>query len=111
MARYLYVVLTNCKNPVREEEFNRWYSEIHLPDVLRVPGFISASRYVNSRWKEGEPRFLALYEIQTDNLDATLQALRDTSANWRQEGRMFDDLEVVGVYPFEIIAEKSSALP
>lgn len=109
MARYLYLVLTNCRNSAREEEFNHWYTEIHLPDVLGVPGFRRATRYVNSRWKEGEPRFLALYEIETNDLDAALSQLRETSANWRKEGRMFDELEVVGVYPFELIAEKTAA--
>ena len=36
MATYLMAVLTN---PVegREAEFNVWYSEQHVPDVLKIP--------------------------------------------------------------------------
>ena len=29
----------------REEEFNRWYSHEHLPEVVRLDGVISATRY------------------------------------------------------------------
>ena len=25
---------SDCSDPSREEEFNRWYDDIHLPDVL-----------------------------------------------------------------------------
>ena len=28
----------------RDEEFNRWYDEIHLPEVLALPEFTRASR-------------------------------------------------------------------
>src|SRR3546814_7682746 len=44
MKEYVYVVRSN---PVtgREDEYNRWYSERHLADVMAVPGFVSARRY------------------------------------------------------------------
>jgi len=29
----------------REDEFNRWYNEEHVPERLAVPGFLSAARY------------------------------------------------------------------
>jgi len=44
MVKFTYLVLTNAV-PGREEEFNRWYTEQHLPDVLRVPGVVSAQRF------------------------------------------------------------------
>jgi hypothetical protein len=28
--------------PGREDEFNLWYDPTHLPDVLKLPGFVSA---------------------------------------------------------------------
>lgn len=47
----------------REAEFNQWYSHVHLPDLLRVPGFLSARRYVR---KNGSPKYLAVYEIEDE---------------------------------------------
>ncbi|MCG6121619.1 MAG: hypothetical protein MEP57_02745 [Microvirga sp.] len=43
-----------------EEAFNRWYDEIHLPDILACPGWLSAKRYASL---EGGPRYVAVYEI------------------------------------------------
>jgi hypothetical protein len=49
-------------DPEAEEEFNRWFDEEHLPERLSCPGFLSGRRY---RAVEGEPRYLALYELES----------------------------------------------
>jgi len=77
MKRYTMVVLTN---PVagREAEFNAWYTEKHLYDVIKVPGFISAQRFKGLREpgsKEAKFGYLAVYELETDDLDAALKDL------------------------------------
>jgi hypothetical protein len=46
-----------------EVEFNRWYNEVHLPDVLACPGFVSSTRY---ECTDGQPRYLALYELEDE---------------------------------------------
>jgi len=51
----------------REDEFNKWYDEIHLPEVLTVPGFVAARRYVATDDSLGGPgprKYLAVYEIE-----------------------------------------------
>src|SRR5687768_11444256 len=55
----------------REAEFDKWYDEVHLPDVVAVPGVRAAQRYVlgdERRDPEVEPEFrhLAIYEIDGD---------------------------------------------
>ncbi|EIV92437.1 hypothetical protein [Frankia sp. QA3] len=44
MARALFLVLSN---PVdgRDDEYNKWYDEVHIRDVCGVPGVVSAQRY------------------------------------------------------------------
>lgn len=34
-------------NPVvgQEDEYHRWHDQVHIPDALTLPGFISATRY------------------------------------------------------------------
>jgi hypothetical protein len=75
MAEYRFVVFTNATEG-QEAEFNRWYDEQHVPDVLKVPGFVAAQRFVASRVR-GEPAhgFLTIYEISTDDVDATFAEL------------------------------------
>lgn len=55
----------------REDEFHRWYDEVHLPDVVAVPGVAAAQRFElgpERRPEVDEPthRHLALYEIDGD---------------------------------------------
>ena len=64
-------------NPVegREAEFNDWYSRRHLPDVLRVPGYLSAQRFsLESGDGVALPnwRYLAVYEVDRANYAAAL---------------------------------------
>ena len=78
MDRHIFVVLTN---PVEggDAEFNDWYTNVHLRDVLSVPGFVAAQRFRladEQMFEPGPYRYLALYEIETDDVAATLTALR-----------------------------------
>ena len=80
MTRATLAVYTNPSDPSRDEEFNSWYNEVHLPDVLAVDGFVAATRYRVANagiGGDGEPphRYVALYEIESDDPQATLNAL------------------------------------
>jgi len=76
MARHVLLVMTNCAEG-EDAEFNRWYDEVHLPEVLSVPGFVGATRYriddVQMPWEPpGTHRYLAIYEIDADEPQAAL---------------------------------------
>lgn len=59
VGNFHYVVETDIP-AINEEEFNAWYNTEHLPGLSRVPGTISAKRYVRNT---GSPRFIACYEL------------------------------------------------
>lgn len=77
MAKHVFLGLTS---PVdgQEDEYNKWYNETHIPEILSVPGIISARRFktriVNApdapAWK-----YICIFEVETDDLGATLKAL------------------------------------
>jgi len=90
MERYILEVRTNCSDPEREAEYNDWYNKTHLPDVLETPGVIRATRYENTDPAEGEAKFVAIYEIETDNIDAFMNALNENIQKKREAGRMND---------------------
>src|SRR5205823_5476697 len=64
MATVLFVVKATIRKD-REEAFNRWYNEDHVPQVLQFKGLVSARRY---KALEGEDRFqyMAVYELQDE---------------------------------------------
>jgi len=82
MARHVFVVFTN---PVagQEKTYNDWYTNQHLPDVLDVPGFVSARRFrLSDTQRAAAPypwRYMALYDIETDDLKGTLATLAERS--------------------------------
>lgn len=40
----ILIALSNAV-PGREDQFNDWYTGTHIPEILRLPGFVSAQRY------------------------------------------------------------------
>ena len=49
-------------DPQIEEEYNAWYNTQHLPQLLAIPGFLDAARYVAVK---GGPKHLAAYELES----------------------------------------------
>ena len=45
-----------------EEEFNRWYNEEHLAELLSVPGVLNAARYEAT---SSGPKHMAVYELES----------------------------------------------
>ena len=67
MSKTLIMVMIDKPDGVSEEEFNRLYSEDHIPALLGVPGVHGAKRYkVNKVDGDVEvPQYLALYEVDS----------------------------------------------
>lgn len=107
MGKYKLVVLSS---PVdgREDEFNDWYTNRHLGDVVAVPGFVSAERFKLKSVGAGEfsTNYLAIYEMDADDPDAALNALMARA----DAGEMFisealnENTTLCGV--FEVVSQK-----
>lgn len=78
---YYQIVFGNAVRGL-DSDFNRWYDTMHEPELLHVPGFVSAQRAVLSDTQlapteEGPAmsRYLALFQIRTRDLGAVLRAV------------------------------------
>jgi hypothetical protein len=113
MGRYLLFAFSDCKDPAREKEFNDWYSNMHVPDMLEVAGMIRATRWVSAESKEGQRRkYLALYELETDDLEKFGAGVRERGMRTMKEGRfsdlpVFDPPEIPRVYKQIMPAKKA----
>ncbi|TDC71822.1 hypothetical protein E1200_01020 [Actinomadura sp. GC306] len=63
MATSILLVESRPANPDVVDEFNRWYDEVHLPELLALDGVVAARRYAPT--EEGDP-YLAVYELEGD---------------------------------------------
>jgi len=110
MAKHTFIVFTN---PVegKESEYNDWYNRQHIPDVLNVPGFVSGQRFrladaQMSRDDNRTHKYLAVYEIETDDLAGTLKELRARGGTAEIVLSDAIDTKNVATYVFTPIAEK-----
>jgi hypothetical protein len=70
---YTLIVYTS---PVdgKEDEYNAWYDDIHLPEFSALPGVINGRRFQVAR--DGKPQYAAIYELSShpDDVMAAMNA-------------------------------------
>lgn len=88
-------VLVVYAKPVegKEQEFDEWYSRVHLPEVIALDGFVSARRFVvvpdPDRDEPAPLPYLAIYEVEEGMLEtarSTLAATLSRSRRAAEEG-------------------------
>jgi hypothetical protein len=89
-GNWVNLIEINCADPRRENEFNTWYHHTHLPDTVKTPGFLAARRYKAPAFVGGRADYLALYEIDTDDIDRTITLRRGNREKEKALGRYAD---------------------
>jgi hypothetical protein len=69
MAKGIIFVESRPSSPERDQEYNTWYDEVHLGELVALDGVVSARRM---RPVEGDGPYVAIYEVEGDNLQAIL---------------------------------------
>ena len=81
MPKAIMFVQSRPSTPDREDEYNDWYTNTHLPEVLDIPGITAARRFKASDVAppaDGAHQYCAVYELECDDLDAVMPALART---------------------------------
>jgi hypothetical protein len=106
MARAMMLVASSSTDEERISDFNEWYTR-HVGELLEVEGIVSATRWEASPHQllPGTPgidgrRFLALYEIECDDVEAVRNRIRDTSSD-----RTHSDLLQLDPLPITLLFE------
>lgn len=87
--RFLQVVFSNPAQG-KEAEFNEWYDTVHIPQLLEVPGMLSAKRFALRdsdlyRIPGGhapEHGYMCIYELDGD-INAIMKEIRARVADGR----------------------------
>jgi hypothetical protein len=87
------LAFTEPQDPSQDGDYNSWYDNKHLHDVVNVPGVISATRYRLAKGIELLPgaqevsqRYLAIYEIEGET-DAEMAAFAEELKSALTSGR------------------------
>lgn len=60
----LLIVWTDVE-PEYEAEFNEWYNQEHIPQLLAVAGFLTGRRY---QAVDGRPKYVAIYDLADESV-------------------------------------------
>ncbi len=82
MPKFKFFGFTNPV-PGREDEYNEWYDNTHLADLLKIPGIVSAQRFKltdEQRSPGTYPyKYLAVYDCEADNVGSIVSELKARS--------------------------------
>lgn len=74
---YTLIVYTSPADG-REDDYNAWYDDIHLPEFSALPGVIAGRRFKVA--SDGKPRYAAIYELSA-HPDAVMAAMNEGVKN------------------------------
>jgi hypothetical protein len=83
MAKHVLLVFSNPTEGA-EDEYNRWYNDVHLPEVVQTDGFVSAQRFRLDDGAAGvvEQRYLAVYEVEGDDVELAKKSLDQAAGSY-----------------------------
>jgi hypothetical protein len=84
--KYKMVVFSNAVEG-KDKDFNDWYQNTHLKQIVGIKSFKVAQRFrfhANIIPGSGDPaRYMAIYDIETDDIGAALGAMGELAASGR----------------------------
>ena len=91
------LLLSNCKDQSREPEFNRWYDDVYLPNLMASGTFRHANRYRNTAptLDSGGARYIAVLEADSEDLPAAMREFEGSTKGLLDKGEIHPTLEVV----------------
>ncbi len=92
-------MFTRCTDPAREDEFNRWYTHVHLPDLSRAPGFVGARRWMDPDAAPGAARYMTVYEFDGMERADVLRETTRLALEAFERGRHIDCIDMAAPGP------------
>jgi hypothetical protein len=95
------VVMSDPK-PGRDDEYNDWYTNVHLPAMMEIPGVSGAERLVQAvaaeRGTPPGPRYLAIYDFDGDAAELMTELNKRSGAPNMRSDALDSTGSIVGMY-------------
>jgi len=107
--KHLVVVLTEPTEG-REEEFNQYYENLHLDEVLATTDWQSAQRFalVDQQGMQCPLPYLAVYEVDAEDAKTVLENLNVTRSQRVQSDAL--NRKTAGVWVFKATGPKHARI-
>jgi hypothetical protein len=64
MAKYRLILMSEAL-PGQEEAYTKWSNDQHLPDIMRIPGVVGATRLqLHNSEPDAPGRFMAIFDCE-----------------------------------------------
>ena len=86
MPKGIMYLQTMPVSPDKDADYNKWYNDTHLAEIVSVEGIVSARRFAPM---DGNGPDIAIYELDCDDLDAVVQRLGELGASGKMSSMEF----------------------
>jgi hypothetical protein len=86
MPRGIMYLQTMPVSPDKDADYNKWYNDTHLAEIVSVEGIVSARRFAPM---DGNGPYIAIYELDCDDLDAVVQRLGELGTSGKMSSLEF----------------------
>lgn len=90
MPKGIMYVASLPVSPDKEADYHDWYDRTHLAELTSIDGVVSARRFAPTN---GEGPFIAIYELDTDDLDGVLARMGELAAEGQMSSLEFLNLD------------------
>ena len=93
-------IVTADVDPAYEDQWDRWYTESHVPNLLKIPGYVRAGRFrvldhpALASFNTG-PKYLAIYACESEEVLNTLRLTEEMHPEARAELKRWQDYGAV----------------
>ncbi len=82
------IAFVGPNDPAREEEWNVWLDDVHVPDMLGSGAFVNATRWVRTARDRFGPNYLTIYDVTLPDIDEAVALSGAAMGPARERGRL-----------------------
>lgn len=94
-AKGVLVTMSDCADVAKENEYNKWFNEVLIPKIQELSFVGDCNRFENvmadTQLFAGRPKYLALYDLEADDMYEAFAQIRAKVDELKAEGRDFPE--------------------
>ena len=83
MAKFLLIALNGpTSGPGDEDEYNKWYNEVHAADLMSITGAKSVRRFRTVAQNRVDKPYVNVTEIEAESAEQVMKELAEKASNF-----------------------------
>jgi len=82
------IAFVGPNDPAREDEWNMWLDDVHVPDMVGSGAFATATRWVRAERARFGPNYLTIYDVTLPDIEQAVALSGAAMGPARERGRL-----------------------